>query len=369
MKRFRVTALALSPVVIPVEGFITGPSFRGALAYQYLRSNGFPDPNKDELFQRAFVKERLLAAPLYPGHSVLPLTSLSCKRNPGFRRGDSSGPHGVIDLLWSKIADAPRPNSCPVCGQDLKGLHGFYSENTQQKPFTVLETHVGIDRVSRTSADGVLYTLHTLEPGEKLYGVVYVLDDDLEPLLAERVYCGAEKTRGRGLLRLTWEEEQIPTEEERQNAWLSWNEELRIRISDNKEDFYFTLTLDSETIIVDRFLRPSTDPADAVSWLPKCHPGAQKSFGRGTLRFITGASQSQLIKGWNSAHGLPKEQDIATGRGSVFCYSFQGDDTDLAALIHELYILELEGMGLRRGEGFGRLSISSPFHAAFSEVR
>ena len=59
MKRFLLT-LALSPVVIPVEGFITGSSFRGLCNIIFtlqwvLRSR------QDELFNRLCEGRRLLA--------------------------------------------------------------------------------------------------------------------------------------------------------------------------------------------------------------------------------------------------------------------------------------------------------------------
>lgn len=98
MKRYRVTALALSPVVIPNEGFISGSTFRGALAYQYLRTRGITDPNGDELFQRAFTRERLRVSPFTRA-------GLSCPSPPYLASG----------TLVSETAVRPAPTESWIC--------------------------------------------------------------------------------------------------------------------------------------------------------------------------------------------------------------------------------------------------------------
>lgn len=368
MKRLKARAVALSPVVLPEEGYITGSTFRGALAYQYLRSRGIADPAHDDLFQRAFVQERLRVSPLYPGRFPLPLTAVSCKRHPGFS-SPRTDTHGVFDLLWYRLAGKTAPLSCPKCRQDLKGWSGFYTREEQQGLSTSLETHVGIERLTGTASNGVLYTLQTLDPGQELYATITLLDDDLEDVLSPSIRCGAERTRGRGNVQLSYDEDSIPSNEARMQSWKEWSRNLSLLTAENNETFYFAITLVSDTIIVDRYLRPSADLSDAISWLPSSNSDSHITFSDGTLRFCTTVRQTRVIKGWNGAHGLPRERDMAITKGSVFVYAYQGGNSGLTELYNLLSELETYGIGLRRGEGFGLAAVNSPFHAEFAEVK
>ena len=68
----------------------------------------------------------------------------------------------------------------------------------------------------------------------------------------------------------------------------------------------------------------------------------------------------QRIGGWNELWGAPRYNDYALETGSTFLFACeQPPDNDL---IEALRACEQTGIGRRRSEGFGRISISDPFH-------
>jgi len=69
---------------------------------------------------------------------------------------------------------------------------------------------------------------------------------------------------------------------------------------------------------------------------------------------------SHTIRGWQASWGLPKPDDVAIKMGSVFLYRYTGDAFDeLKDFLNELSYI---GVGLRREEGFGRVTFCDSLH-------
>jgi len=70
------------------------------------------------------------------------------------------------------------------------------------------------------------------------------------------------------------------------------------------------------------------------------------------------------VTGWNELWGTPRPTDYAMEMGSVFLFSCpqELDNDRLNYLIQALQTAEETGIGRRLAEGFGRISISDPFH-------
>jgi CRISPR-associated protein Csx10 len=73
----------------------------------------------------------------------------------------------------------------------------------------------------------------------------------------------------------------------------------------------------------------------------------------------------ERLRGWNAAHGLPRQDEWAVTRGSVYAYLYEGDASGQAALQERLRDLEARGLGARRNEGFGRVVVCDDFHRRF----
>jgi CRISPR-associated protein (Cas_Cmr3). len=87
----------------------------------------------------------------------------------------------------------------------------------------------------------------------------------------------------------------------------------------------------------------------------------------GTVRSLASFARPCLVSGWNTAHRLPKERDMAIAAGSVFLFSVPRS-VDEEKLKGALKRWEEEGIGWRRSEGFGQVLICDPWHLTQSMV-
>ena len=174
MKTVSVTARLLAPLAIRRDRqsersksahSVAGTLVRGAFASIYLQSHGQPGET-DETFERLFLNDAACRfGPLDPGPRLFPMTAVTCKRER-LR-------HTLVDVLWFRVAqhylagrmsdDAGRTwRQCAQCDADLKAQDGFYHDDgapiREATSIPQVATHVGIDRLTGTSADSILYT-------------------------------------------------------------------------------------------------------------------------------------------------------------------------------------------------------------------
>ena len=374
---------------------VAGTLVRGAFASIYLQRHGQPD----ETFERLFLNDACRFGSLDPGPRLFPLTAASCKHER-LR-------HTLVDVLWFRVAqhylagrmpeDAGQPwQQCAQCGADLKAQDGFYHDEggrvREAKITTQVAAHVGIDRLTGTAADSIFYTLEALAPsgnGADLHGWLRADDDALATLRRllhdeeGRISVGHARTRGYGDVHVEIGEATAPENRRAQvDRWLQWSSDLHdflrtFAISDVAEDgFFFAVSLPAGAVIVDRFLRYSLDPADMVSWLPRM-PTVSTAFplqnreprpleSGGTVRWVAAVTGHERLRGWNSAHGLPRQDEWLVDRGATYVYRFEGTPDQRGALVARLAALADDGIGLRRNEGFGVVSVSDEFHRRFA---
>ncbi|NLX99913.1 MAG: hypothetical protein GXY83_27765 [Rhodopirellula sp.] len=408
MNCFRLTATLESPVAIKrdrqserSEGVrsIGGTLLRGALATVYLQQHGVADDS----FGRLFLDEnRCRYGPLDPADRVFPQTAAACKR-------EGIG-HGLVDLLWFRLAqqwvagvlpeEAEQAwRQCRMCKADIKNRTGFwYDANGQvreaERDRRTVAAHVGIDRVTSTAAESVFYTLEAMAPGDRdadLFGWLAADDETrttLEELLASEdhvVYVGHHRTRGYGGVRLSiGESVEPPDEPQLFQAWDRWSESLiafltaspfRIDGLDAEGDFFFSLSLPNGAILLDDVLRYTLDPTAMEKWLPPLpdptdvRPVKDRPFqtlaSGGALQCVTAVAKHERVRGWNTAHGLPRHDEWGLMRGTVYTYWFRGTRQERQQLKTGLRQLSDAGIGIRRNEGFGVVQVSDDFHSRF----
>ena len=410
VRKVPITARLLAPVAIKRDRqsersasvrSVAGTLVRGALAALYLQQHG----QADATFGRVFLNEATCRfGPLDPGPHLFPLTAASCKRER-LR-------HALTDLLWWRVAQhhlaGPLTEEaetgwrqCARCGADLKAQDGFWRDDdgrlremTGDRHETA--AHVGIDRRTGTAAESMFYTLEALVPSgadADLYGWLKANDEALDAvrriLRAEdgRISIGHARTRGYGdaLLRLG---EPAAAEDEqglqaRVDRWSRWSRELNellaappFSLADRAPDsFFFGLSFPTGAVLVDRFLRYTLDPAAMIDWLPpmptvaaafplKDRPARRLDTG-GEVRWITAVTGHERLRGWNAAHGLPRQDEWMVARGAAYVYRFEGGQRQREALFARLGALAEDGVGLRRNEGFGVVAVSDEFHRRF----
>lgn len=152
-------------------------------------------------------------------------------------------------------------------------------------------------------------------------------------------------------------------------CWRLWNREIfgRTGMSGQADDTeFFCLTLVSDAIILDDYLRHQSfiRPEDLVESAQV--PGGAEAMWQYELFHCFTAMHR--VAGWNVVPEarLPSEDDLAIEKGAVFVYRRKKDvaagKIEANAILDLLSAIELNGVGLRRNEGFGRAVICDEFH-------
>ncbi|MDM8525792.1 hypothetical protein QUF80_20665 [Desulfococcaceae bacterium HSG8] len=390
MKYYSVTAELLSPLMIQENRqsntrenipYLPGSTLRGALAAKFFLIRGGPG---DKDFRSLFLDAPACFPNLLPADEhgkilsrVLPMTSISCKRNPGFKGEDK---HGVKDILTvsaaSRITQISADENfwkCPECGEDMKPFPGFWSGDpgapSKFKQTPLCHRHTGIDRTTGTIALKIFFTNQVMadfykdEESDKdhpqyLSGGMFMNEEQLEilePLIEDSVFAGADRTSGLGEIRVSVYESSYP-----ELRLEEWNEMFKTKLKTGMETsmpqdalsgLYFSIKLESHAILADKFLCPSSEIEEFSS--PDFKP-------------ILKMTKAQTIRGWQSAWNLPKPDDLGLAMGSVFLFQYNVEDAEkLGTLLNELVV---SGIGLRREEGFGRISVCDDLHIIDNEV-
>ena len=328
--------------------------------------------------------------PVYP----MPATARTCKRFKGFQfdAEKTHDHHGGQDQLlhWalfelsgqSNIQTLNRDRLCTylldsgqACNEPIDYFGGFYrrGENDRQwgslQNRELLRTHTGINRATGTVAQGILYSRSVLAENSEFWGTIWHADEtaaELQAFIQEAsaaglLRIGNNRTRGLGKISLKVEEIQPDTPDALAKRIKAFNDRLRqmakIDEIETPHNLYVPLTLTSDVILYDHFLRHQKHITPAYLAQAWDIAGAALIYGNTHIRHVVG---------WNDLWRLPKADDLAIGMGSVFLFGFtQPLDDDL---LQKLFQLQRQGIGSRRKEGFGQLLIANPFHWEVNKV-
>lgn len=196
-------------------------------------------------------------------------------------------------------------------------------------PSTQIQIHTarGNRQRSTEGEEGTIFRYASIDAGQKFSGAIIAesifLEKYIKPLLSGNETFNLGKSHLAGYGRVKIEKIEI------QENWMEYE-----RINNNLED---TITV---TLLSDAILRDNITGAHVATLEPVIEAKHEKAFVRNTI-----------MGGFNRTWGLPLPQTLAIKAGSVFVYK------DNAELRKRLTILENTGIGERREEGFGRISI------------
>jgi len=413
MKPYVLTFKALSPLLLRERqttqtsrsyDYISGSTLLGGLAHSYLRKHGLSSDTIDMQFQLFFLHEQVRFGNLYPANFAsfrpapdpvkpLPKTARSCKRWEGFayqvHETDTEDRHGVVDhlILWALFKESNNLNifdenrycqACRTLGRTerLDSFSGYYQryapgEYERSTLNRRLITGTGINRLTGTVSDEILFNYDVIaeltsdQQPQKFQGLVY-LDDVVEQVILDFLTAdsldlrvGKAKTRGLGRLQLlSWEPVNTVPYTQFKKRLTDFDDYMKEVVETFKVQleaaFYFSITCCSDLILRTRDLRYHIclEAATLARQL------GLEDFGR--LKLVYHHASTEKTGGWNALWRLPKQVDLAISKGSVFLFSYTGDSQD--NLIDKLYTLEQQGIGSRKSEGFGWVSVSDKFH-------
>ena len=418
MKYYALTLRADSPLAIRADHapggaasahYIPGTALAGSLAAAYRlfypdNETGFQDlflkeqvwfPNLyPALFKNSETFQNAKTSPVYP----LPKTAQSCKRFQGFRpteyeRRVDDKRHGARDSLldWAMFALADQPTTdpetllqplnrhktCPVCGRPDRPMDhfpGYYrrlnADGTllQAAVKTRLQTHNGINRVTGTVEEGILYNREVIVEQSHFWGLVKLSDDLAQPFQdfmdklthsqTGWVRIGTGRTRGLGKV---WLEATLLDDQPDIGSFRTRLEDFNAKLQEKAaafnvqtSPFYFALTLHSPAILCNEWQGYYTTINEGI--LERMLPESEQNM----LKLIYQFSSARRVTGWNELWGTPRANELAIDTGSVFLFACHKplDNT----LTEALYRLEEQGIGRRTVEGFGRVCVSDLFH-------
>lgn len=331
--------------------FIPGSSLRGGMANHYLRL--MKDGKPDLLFREVFGEERVHFPHLVPLTShVLPLSAATCKVEPGFNtesRMSTSGVvtrHGVVDKLF--LSEAATRCMKSECSHSLvPATAEFYRPgdwkmiNPEQRLYSgTAITAAGV------ATEGSLRTASQLTAGTMFSGEIRGDEDIIQELYKKigreiTLYMG-KRRQGRVRFEFSEIEQRIPDVEE------------VIFSRETQTGKWVVLKFETDVILIDRMLRPIIGLTNEII---QEYLGAPRD-----AKIIRSFVKSRRIAGWSGVGKLFRPDDIAMKAGSVFLIQFdKSDNPDIHAWVLDLF---RRGIGMRRGEGYGRVVFNDPFNVA-----
>jgi CRISPR-associated protein Csx10 len=236
--------------------------------------------------------------------------------------------------------------------------------------------HVGISRATGSALHSLLFSYEMLVEEKlgkkkdeeikplKFVGTLSANDqsalEELAKVVPEREHLSVGHARTRGLGELSIEQRTpLANKNDLETRCRAFNNAVHAKGGDAKV-FYFSITLNSHLALRDRLSMPVLADLNAQ------HFGLheQEMLPAGRLKPIVAFLSATVVPGWNAALGLPKPDTHAISRGSVVVFALPKDAVT-STLMNRLATLECEGVGERRAEGFGSLTVCHPIHYNF----
>lgn len=333
--------------------YIPGTALRGMLAALYLQS-----ATPDVTFRRIFCDGAVSFPNLYPTNArPLPLSAYTCKPHFGFRSDptDQYGepPHGVVDLLFEDFLDNPS-RRCPWCKHPLAPYEVRFYDGGTVRPKRIpveplIRMRTAVSPRTRSALRGALYSQTELPAESAFRGMLIATDANaLEALIQVlgNQFTGWTGRRRAGKLEVIFNPASPPSKPK----FLPWPTE---------DGWHFiALTLVSDAILIDRMLRPLITLTSEVLYEYLDFPTGVE------VQVVKAFRAVRRVAGWSSVGKIFKPDDLALAAGSTFLLKVAADGA--SNVLDWMHRLTMEGIGLRRSEGFGRVVFDEPLHLATS---
>lgn len=288
---------------------------------------------------------------LYPSVPA-PRDLLTCKARPG----QTPKGHGVWGVTCSS-----KPETCLTCDEALTPVEGFVSlhDRSEFEPRRWSELHIRIEPESGRVVPGDLFTYIPLEAGQYFVGELICTNKDswqklqrLTGLTQKEPFplrLGKANRRGYGGT-TAWLEQA----DDAHSTWIGLP--LPQRVADPKAPL--ALTLLTDTIVADAWGRfklgfeHAYPDGSTTTWLID-------QLRLGPLEVLGVYATTRLVDGFNEHLGLPRWRDLGVTAGSAVGFRLLDPPADC---LKKMEVLERDGIGLRRNEGFGRIAFNHPVY-------
>jgi CRISPR-associated protein Csx10 len=311
--------------------YVPGSMLRGALIGRYLKQ--YPPTESDILDNSDVVRlffdgtTRYLNAYLWDQEQErrsLPIPNCLCKS-----KGEEY-PDYISNIISQQI-DSPKQvhGFCVIDEHDIR-LH---------KVNRRINIHNQRDRKLGRGIErsGAVFRYDAIDAEQTFQAVILCdRDEDVDIIKSlfqrEDLWMGGSQSAGYGHVAV-----QLLEDDSWNEVGLDWEE----RSSQPK----LTVTLLSNLILRDDFGQPTTDPQILIKEL-------SESLGT-NLKYLDSYANVEVVGGFNRKWGLPLPQVLSITAGSVFV--FKKPEKILATSVHNV---ESQGIGERKIDGFGRISIN-----------
>jgi CRISPR-associated protein Csx10 len=339
---------------------IPGSTLRGAFA-ELARPGDLQvnDPAKYDEFKRLFVLGRLKFSHLNPLEVDSAVGIPTAQLPLGLQQVEGT-PDCCFTSVFQKLSEH-------------KAFSGWMRlQDGLQKASYATESHphVGINPDLKRASDGDLYTYEAIPAGRYYSGELYLADDDwkhIGELLRVNIGKPFELRMGKGRNRSYGQVKVVvlPMAANDPPAWIHVPLEKRLEAAHSHE-LYITLATDA--IVQDPWGRfyGRFEKEWLASWLelpaenikiesPDEYNQKVKDYDKRPKQVV----RTKFVESFDTRSGLPRWRDKALVAGSTARLVFANGKHPPA---HVLKRLETEGIGLRRGEGFGRVIFNHPAH-------
>ncbi|MCD4753882.1 MAG: hypothetical protein K8R40_12495 [Anaerolineaceae bacterium] len=370
--------------LIRTQNYIPGNVILGAFTERFLYELNYSD--KHPRFKTFFLSDKVRFENLYPAGgeyglsrvtAPIPLSMLTCKDYPRpCSKEDEElmkdeDKHPYADFLLGTMAHECEKvissnHGDRKCSAPLKIMEGFYytednSYDYRVYPARVIRMHNVIDDAKQRPEVGGVFSYEALKEGQFFRGFISFHDQALRNEFKNMLFgteneidmsLGRARRRGYGEAKL--EVIDFESSDDIPGSLIKDDFNSRWDTFQVKKPDHFSITLHSDAIVADRFLRYHTTLAESLL-------AAELGIPSDALKRTNLFSQHIQVDGFSGIHKLPLESEIAIAKGSAFLFEIQNiryKDT----IKKGLEKLEEEGIGFRRNEGFGRLIVCDEYH-------
>ena len=354
--RLKLTAPAVIPVAdgdpntVMTRRDVPGSHVWGAAAWHYLsQPNHTPE---DEAFRRAFLDGDLRFLAAYPeaddpeAFNEMPQRMIPIphsirefkedKRLVDFvEQSPEEEPIKRLDRSYARISEGSLETQAV---KTELNYHHARAEDRRIGRALGAEAAEGADR-------GAIFTYEAIQAGQSFQGAVLGSEDDLKNLqtwLQEgEIRIGRSRSAQYGEAVFEWPDD-APQELNGLGEWDGFVEQQTPDVTDSNNRLIITALSPLLTI---------NDCGHPVACFPEGE--LAEALGLETSELCRSYTRTEVIGGYNSHLRLPRQQWPAIAPGSVFVFK-TGQTLDPERLLQ----LEHNGLGLRKGEGYGRIAVN-----------